>query len=662
MKVGVMIRSFPPHPNPLPPGERVGHSSAQQSWGVFWYILIKLLYPSSKFKSAIPPRSGVPSREPSRLERDFRNPRPKTGWKPTLCILLLLFLQNLALAQPQPDDTLLFREGEILLSKGETEKALWRFKRLLTEFPKSSLSNEARFRMGICYTKLKRPKDAIRILNELFATFLSPARMFQVFTMLGDNYLELSDFLNALHSYGKGLLIPGQPYEELKRKVRLIIDTYDTEGELNQIESLYRGAYGGGYAKLRLAQLAKQRGNENLARKLLTELEKEYRTMDYWPQVKELSESMNALVKAKYTVGVILPLTGIYKPFGERTLQGIQLAMKEVESQGKIPLISLAIRDSKGNPNEAEKAVEELVMKEKAIAILGPLLSATADKAAKKAQQLKVPLLTFSQKENLSGKDDFVFQNSLTPSDQVQRLAAFAIQELGLRTFAVFYPNSPYGLYFKNLFTQEVIRRGGKVLGVVAYQEDQTDFGQEIKGFFKIETTQKHDAKSKKNGEFRLGFPVDGLFIPDTHDRVGLILSQMTYYDVKGLTFLGTNAWNGPDLISIGAKSAEGTIFVDAFFKGDPSPPVARFVEEFRKTYQREPETLEALSYDGARLLREILSSKSVSSPLQLKDELRQVHNFQGVSGLEGFGDGGKTIRTLSILTVNRGQIEKVSP
>src|SRR3972149_3754284 len=35
-----MIRSFPPHPNPLPPGERVGHSSPPQSWGGFWHILI----------------------------------------------------------------------------------------------------------------------------------------------------------------------------------------------------------------------------------------------------------------------------------------------------------------------------------------------------------------------------------------------------------------------------------------------------------------------------------------------------------------------------------------------------------------------------------------------------------------------------------------------
>ena len=92
-----------------------------------------------------------------------------------LCLFVLLFAQSPVLAQPQPEDTLLFREGEVLLSKGETEKALWRFKRLLTEFPKSPLYNEAKFRMGICYTQLKRPKEAIRILNELFSTFLSPS-------------------------------------------------------------------------------------------------------------------------------------------------------------------------------------------------------------------------------------------------------------------------------------------------------------------------------------------------------------------------------------------------------------------------------------------------------------------------------------------------------
>lgn len=586
-------------------------------------------------------------------------PRDK-GWKFILALLFLIFLQSLSFAQT--DDAALFREGEILFSKGESEKALWRFKRLTTEFPKSPLLNEAKFRMGICYTQLKRPKDAIRILNEILPTFLAPTRMVQIFTLLGDNYFELKDRLNALHWYGKAILVPGQPTDEAKDKVRALIDTSETEEELKSIESLYRGAYAGGYAKLKLAQLAKHQGNDALAKKILIELGKEYRGVDYGPVAKEFPEWIAFPPKSKYTLGVILPLSGVHQPFGERVLQGIQLAVKEAELPGKIPLISLAIRDSKGSPWEAEKAVEELVNKEKVMAILGPLLSIDVDRAAKKAQQLKVPLLTLSQKELPAYKGDFVFQNSLFPSEQIQTLVEYATQGMGLRTFAVFYPNSPYGLYFKNLFNQEITRKGGKVLGAVIYQEEQTDFTQEIKGFFKIESTQKYEARKKGDDEFKVGLSIDGLFIPDTHDRVGPILSQMAFYDIKGLTFLGTSAWNGSGLISIAGKAAEGAIFVDAFFKKDPSPLVIRFVQEFQKNYQRDPEILEALGYDAAKFIKDILQTKLISSPLQLKEEIQKIQNFQGVSGLKGFSEDGKAIRTLTLLKVDKGQINKVSP
>ncbi len=572
-------------------------------------------------------------------------------------------MQKPVLAQPstQPEDTLLFREGEILLAKGETEKALWRFKKLITEFPKSSLSNEAKFRIGYCYTHLKRPKEAIQILNELFSTFLSPSRMVQIFTLLGDNCLELREPLNALHWYGKGLLVPKQPQEELKKKVTSTIDSFVTEKELNQIESLYRGAYGGGYAKLKLAQWMKQRGNDLLAKRIFLEWDKEYREGDYQSQAKELFESLRQSFKPKYSIGVILPLSGVYQTFGERVLQGIQLAIQEMEAPGKNAQVALVTRDSKGDPWEAEKAVEELTTQEKVVAIIGPLLTINVEKAARKAQQLKIPLLTLSQKESLPGRDEFVFQNSLTPLDQIQALVTYAIKELDRRTFAVFYPNSPYGSYFKNLFTQEVARRGGKVLGILAYQENQTDFSQEIKGFFKIKPIKKESSRDA-NERFRPGLSVDCLFIPDTHDRVGLILSQMAYFDVRGLTFLGTNAWNGPDLISIAGKSAEGAIFVDAFFKKASSPIVTHFVEEFQKAYQREPETLEALSYDCAKLLLGIIRSKEISSPIQIRDELRKIQNFQGVSGLKGFGEDGKTIRSLTILEVKKGQFEQIYP
>lgn len=189
---------------------------------------------------------------------------------------------------PHPDDALLFREGEVLFGKGEIEKALWRFKRLTIEYPKSPLFNEAQFRMGICYTQLKKPTDGIRTLNDLLATFLAPARMVQVLGLLGDNYLELKDPVHALHWFGKGLLVPGQPNDELKGKVKAILDTMDTEEALNKVETLYRGAYAGGYARLRIARIVKRRGDTSLVRKIVTDLEKEYSGMDYLPLAREL--------------------------------------------------------------------------------------------------------------------------------------------------------------------------------------------------------------------------------------------------------------------------------------------------------------------------------------------------------------------------------------
>jgi hypothetical protein len=233
---------------------------------------------------------------------------------------------------------------------------------------------------------------------------------------------------------------------------------------------------------------------------------------------------------------------------------------------------------------------------------------------------------------------------------------------LELQSFGVFHPNSPYGLYFRNLFQDEVPRNGGKFLGAIGYQEGQTDFSQEIKNFFRIEAVRDSESPKKKLGnEFKPGLSVDGLFIPDTHDRVGLVMSQIAYYDVKEVTFLGTNTWNGPDLIPIAGKSAEGAVFTDAFFRGNPSPSSARFVEKFYKTYQRYPETFEALCYDGVKLMGEVLRTKSISSPLQLNEEMLRLQNFQGASGLKGFAENGRPVRTFLILRVNKGRIEMVA-
>jgi hypothetical protein len=56
----------------------------------------------------------------------------------------------------------------------------------------------------------------------------------------------------------------------------------------------------------------------------------------------------------------------------------------------------------------------------------------------------------------------------------------------------------------------------------------------------------------------------------------------------------------------------------------------------------------------------DILLSKTISSPSEMKEELLRVQNFKGVSGLKGFAESGKAIRKLSLLKVNKGKIELI--
>jgi ABC-type branched-subunit amino acid transport system substrate-binding protein len=357
-----------------------------------------------------------------------------------------------------------------------------------------------------------------------------------------------------------------------------------------------------------------------------------------------------------------MPVTGPYQAFGERVLQGIQLALQEQNGPGRPPLVGIVLRDSKDQPRDAEQAIEDLAGQPRVLAIIGPLMSPQVERAAKKAREVRVPLITLSQKEPLPERNDFLFQNSLTPSAQVQTLADFAVRELELQTFAVFYPSTPYGAHLRSLFSQEVTRRGAKMLGAVAYQEGQTDFSKEIREFFRVETVKKYPLHGKKEEEFIFTRLPGGVFIPDSHDQAGLILAQMAFYGGIGLTPLGTSAWNHPDLVSLAGKGAEGATFVDAFFKKSESRPVGRFVEDFRKAWHRDPETLEALGYDTMKYLIELLKARPVSSPSQLREELSKARSFEGVTGLKGFGEGGKAIRSLFVLRVKNGRFEQIAP
>jgi branched-chain amino acid transport system substrate-binding protein len=151
-----------------------------------------------------------------------------------------------------------------------------------------------------------------------------------------------------------------------------------------------------------------------------------------------------------FRLGVIGPFTGPSADFGTPMLQGIQLAVEEINAVGGYlgrPL-ELVIKDDKGNPDEGLKQSQALIA-EKVSVVIGFCNTGVAAKSLDTFQTAQVPLLIpCSTGTPLTAKfpaaDSYIFRNSARDSIQ----APFVVDDIvkrGWTKVAIFADTSGYG-------------------------------------------------------------------------------------------------------------------------------------------------------------------------------------------------------------------------
>src|SRR5690606_26346374 len=104
-------------------------------------------------------------------------------------------------------------------------------------------------------------------------------------------------------------------------------------------------------------------------------------------------------------------------------------------------------------------------------------------------------------------------------------------------------------------------------------------------------------------------------------------------------------------------RHAEGALFTEAFSPGSSSTPTQTFVKKFRTTFGEEPGAMEALAFDAASLVETALVS-GADTRSELRDELKTLVNFPGVTGRISWRDGLFT-RNVTIMTIKDGRISE---
>jgi branched-chain amino acid transport system substrate-binding protein len=584
-------------------------------------------------------------------------------------------------------DAALMKMASIHATLGDFEQAQNIYHRLIGEHPGSPFVPDARFEILVMYYNQGEYDNVIEQATQFLKEKPSRIHIQKTYVLLGDTYKAMNSPKDAVSYYIMALrkskdIEKDSIVKKLKDTIRGL-EYQDIMALFNEVKDNTLK----GYLMFQLGLSYTEEEKYDDALKILTAFTEKFPEHENVQQAKRLISSINKRsVYSRYTIGCLLPLSGPYKIYGNRALKGIQLAFNQFNAKNPQRSIKIIVKDTASDSAKSEIAVKEL-FEENVAAIIGPVI--TSGTAARAAQNYRIPIITLTQKDNIPELGEYVFRNFITPEMQVKAIVSYAAEELGLKSYAILYPDEKYGETFMNLFWDEVIVHEGKVVGVESYRPDGTDFADPIKKLVGLYYDVPEDLKNidqaakekendeatkniietllspldeksenwdiKENEESEAIVDFDAVFIPDAPKKSGLIIPQLAFYDVKDTYLFGTNLWHSDNLIDMAYKHAQGAIMPDGFFAESKSQNVKQFVDGYNEIFHQKPGFIEAAAYDTALILFQIVSRPDVRFRSVIKNELKRLDGFQGVTGLTSFGNNGNAIKNLYLLQI-RGQ------
>ncbi len=419
------------------------------------------------------------------------------------------------------------------------------------------------------------------------------------------------------------------------------------EETLNRLhDELPRRGRGWGSTTARLGILAAGRGDIATAVERLEELEEA--NLAEGSTAGALRSAIEQLERIDWTaIGALLPLTGRARLVGEQMRSGLELA-----AGGDDPL-RLVVRDTAGGPDSVVLAIDELVESERVAAIVGPVDSSNAEIAARRAQELGVPLLSLTIRPGVTGAGRWILRAFQTNEADVRALVTQGRNGLGHRRFAVLHPDNGYGRVLRDLVEREVVEQGGIFEVALSYSPGQTSFVplcQEL---------AQHD--------------FDALVIPAPSRTIALIAPALASSGLWSIEPNGSPPEEGrpvqlllpsiafsEQLVRQTGRYLQGTLFANVLWTGDPADEVSRFVQTYRDDQGAVPTGWVSQAHDAAQIIRAARATAPAHTREGLLESLHALESATTVGSFTGFEPNGEPRTPLRLLRLEGNEFVRV--
>ncbi|MFP4459208.1 MAG: ABC transporter substrate-binding protein [Candidatus Zixiibacteriota bacterium] len=475
----------------------------------------------------------------------------------------------------------------------------------------------------------------------------------------GNCLFKLGDIFQASKSYLKAFQAPSkQEYKVAKQSLENLMKGHLSLSELKSLaaQALIKHQI---YISTFYLERLRDAGQYALA---IRESESLIQNFPGHPEISEIqiiNKSLRDKLSGSITIGVVLPKSGDFGEYGQNVLNGIKLAINELNRKRSSD-ITLQIHDSKGDPLNCVQEAEKIINSHSPLCIIGPLLSEEAVALGTLGGANNLPIITpTATQSGLASISSYFFQIATSPKNATRALMLHSITENYDSSFAILCPNDNLGRMLAETAYGVLDARGMEIIAVEYYEPGQVDFS-DVFGLIKepiLEemdnyVTRAEDTDSifydedgvlRDRSEWEVYF--DALFIPGYIDELVNLLPQIPFNYIN-TRVLGTNEWIVDELDTDDLREyADGAQFVpDQFFIDKDLPKWEDFAKQYRSEYGEEPDRLAALGYDTATLICDAIENKNLT-PDMLKDYFKKIETFEGVAGKISFDSNGENTK-----------------
>lgn len=343
-------------------------------------------------------------------------------------------------------------------------------------------------------------------------------------------------------------------------------------------------------------------------------------------------------------VGEFASLTGKEATFGQSSHEGTVLAVDEINAAGGVlgKKIKLITEDNGSKPGESANAVNKLIAKDGAVAILGEVASSRSMEAAPICQAAKIPQISpASTNPKVTQTGDFIFRVCFIDPFQGTVMANFARNTLKQQKVAVFTDvKSDYSKGLAKYFKEGFTKAGGQIVAELNYNGGDKDFKGQL------------TAIKAANPE--------GVFVPGYYTDAALICIQAKEVGLN-VPLYGGDGWESSKLTEIGKEAVEGNYFSTHYSPDAGGEKAKAFVEAYKKRYGgKVPDAMAALGYDSAIILADAIKRAGGTEGQKIRDALAATKDFEAVTGKITINENRDADKSAVILQVKDGKFKYI--